>query len=598
MLLLTWHGTILRVEQAQPRLIHAPLVPARSVSRDYALELPPEGLVLPLPIDGNITVIEATRPGTVHLTRGKHFLCAEPASHYPGFDRERGGQWETFLAITPAEASALRALLAGAWQDEAGEPVEAATLLPGFRLLAGALDLDLVLARPGRAPDGGLLLPANGDNAAARRLWPRQAPPQAPELHLNRGAPAKLPQAASPEAFRATPSILTLPTSDEFYFPPLTPSLAERGWTLDRAWPGPPPLGPQRCQSRVVHQGQAFVLLDRFIEGTVIDTRGVLSEPGYLDNLGSTLPPHFAREGAELFLSTAAFQRAPILRGPHAVFYGGYLTDPLHWLINAIVPLCMMAPHLPPETTLLLPASLGRRPAPAGAGPLDILDAFGFGPQRRVEVDTQVCVAEDLYWPDQCGLHQLPASALQTARARIFARQPTGAAEHPPGRRIFLRPAGKPGIANLEPIETIARDHGLEIISLDRMSFPDRVTLFSQASLVAGVHGGDLANILFCAPGTAVLEFSPACQYRPQYNILAGKLDLIHAVLPCPTEDDRFETDLKIKPLRLVAMLKLLGVRAGLGARAGRHAHGTAKPGGGGSKASAEHRLKQTGGAE
>jgi len=79
-----------------------------------------------------------------------------------------------------------------------------------------------------------------------------------------------------------------------------------------------------------------------------------------------------------------------------------------------------------------------------------------------------------------------------------------------------------------------------------------------------GVHSGVLANLLFCPPNTAVLELSPACQFVPHFCQLAGKLGLLHAVLPCQTVGNSFSTALQVPAPRLVVSLDVLQTRLAL----------------------------------
>ncbi|MEJ0046381.1 MAG: hypothetical protein WDN04_09860 [Rhodospirillales bacterium] len=75
MLLLTWHGTILRVEQAENRLTHAPPVPVRPAARDFTFAAPDEGLALPHSLDGETVIIEAAHPGAC-IWCGAGGICA------------------------------------------------------------------------------------------------------------------------------------------------------------------------------------------------------------------------------------------------------------------------------------------------------------------------------------------------------------------------------------------------------------------------------------------------------------------------------------------------------------------------------------------
>lgn len=61
-------------------------------------------------------------------------------------------------------------------------------------------------------------------------------------------------------------------------------------------------------------------------------------------------------------------------------------------------------------------------------------------------------------------------------------------------------------------------ERGFERIVTEGMPFARQVALFSGAEAVSGPHGAGLANIVFCAPGTKVLELFPShtmdCYYR------------------------------------------------------------------------------------
>jgi len=562
MLLLTWHGTILRVEQAENRLTHAPPVPVRAAACDFSIALP-EGLTLPHALDEETRVIAAKHPGAVHLVRGTQYLCVEPAGPFPSFDRATGGKWESFLPVTEPEAAALRALLAGAWHyedvDDAAGPLPIA-LDPGFVLVIGEERLDLTIKRPEHGDDGAMLIPWP---EGAARLRQRAARAAVNEIHLRRTPAAELPRTVAGDAeFHANPpGRLMLPGSDELYFPPLTASFADRDWPLERAWPAAPPLGRHHCQSSLVHEAHKFVLLERGVEGMVFDQAGVSSEAGYLSNIASDLPRHFAREGDEIFLAAAALQDAAVLRGPHAVFYGGNLVNRFHWMIDGIVPLVMLQPFLPPETTLLLPGTLAGMRDRAGFDHLELLAAFGFGDMKWVQPASQVCFVEQLYRPDQCFIHQIPAHALQAARARAFALlKPAG----PATRRVLLAPQKPREFSNRAVVEQIATKAGLEIVDLEGLDLAGQIDLFRHARLIVAAHGGALANLLFCPPGAAVLELSPACQFRPHFCQLAGKLGLLHAVLPCQTVSNSFATAMQVPAPRFVVSLDLLQTRLAL----------------------------------
>jgi len=64
--------------------------------------------------------------------------------------------------------------------------------------------------------------------------------------------------------------------------------------------------------------------------------------------------------------------------------------------------------------------------------------------------------------------------------------------------------------------------------------------------------------VMFCPPGTKVLELSPEYEYRPFFNEICAKLGLHHAVLPCPTTDASFHGRLIVDGRRLNLLLNML----------------------------------------
>ena len=59
-----------------------------------------------------------------------------------------------------------------------------------------------------------------------------------------------------------------------------------------------------------------------------------------------------------------------------------------------------------------------------------------------------------------------------------------------------------------------------------------RASLFARASLVVGPHGATLANTLFCADGTPVVEYHRQHWRKepnsPLYALLSRQLGLVH----------------------------------------------------------------------
>jgi hypothetical protein len=557
MLLLTWFGTILRLEKRTGRLTHSGLVPHRDLAADFAIDLPPEGLTGRLEGPANITLLPAATPGSVHLMRDESHLFISHRA-YPSFTSPHPGHQETCLLMTDADIAALRDLLSHGWTDAAtGAPVSV-RIDHGPTLYLGDLALELATDRPAanandpdRIQAGPLALRRVPGSRMARR-----------ELPITPANPSRIPDVPDEAAFAAAPAArFTIPAPPETAIPPLLLDTADRDFLYRRAWKNiPPAFGRIQCNSQILRARHKWVLLQRRVEGMILDETGVLNECGYIGNLDGTEPPNFGREGDRYFLDGALLQNAPVLAGPHAVFYGGNYQNYYHWLIDAMVPLTLMAPYLPPDTTLLLPGTLNDfRANPIGKlDYIEALEAFGFGAMKRIEVPGQICRAEEIFWPERCDIQNQPATVLRAARDRALSRlaAPEGARS-----RIYLKRRATRALADEDAIETVLRKNDITPVLMEDFTVTQQIDLFRRAEIVVAPHGAALANILFCPPGTPVLELSPDCEYRPFFNQMAAKLGLSHAVLPCPTDDGGFNGKLNPDPKRLQRLLNLLLAR-------------------------------------
>ena len=66
------------------------------------------------------------------------------------------------------------------------------------------------------------------------------------------------------------------------------------------------------------------------------------------------------------------------------------------------------------------------------------------------------------------------------------------------------------------------KTQGFEIIDCGQMSVKDQATAFAHAEVIVAPHGGALTNILFCPPGTKVVELLSSKYPNPCYRNLCG----------------------------------------------------------------------------
>ena len=94
-------------------------------------------------------------------------------------------------------------------------------------------------------------------------------------------------------------------------------------------------------------------------------------------------------------------------------------------------------------------------------------------------------------------------------------------------RRIFLTRSKSRlrFVENTDEIESICRQQGLDIVDADKLTPEQQVELFSKTSMIVGLHGAGMTNMIFSGPGCKILEiFAPPSQgYLPYHYIMLAK---------------------------------------------------------------------------
>jgi hypothetical protein len=563
MLLLTPFVTVLRAA-GSGTAIHAPLWPSPEGSQDIQLDLPAD-LTAPLPLAGlpGMTAEAAGTPGLIALTRNGRDLCTHPLQQAAFLRAHEAGRFG-FLPITPEQASLLRDLLSQSWtQTTETDPTEF-TIHPreGFQLDIGYAQIDLLHHMPSRGADPNtVLLTTNHGTFTATKAGDARA-----EIRLQRRRdhwrPPELPELAT---LHAQPNgRLKVAAEIEVLTPPITVCEADRIWLFQKPYGGADQrTGNHRCQPDIVREQNKFVLMARHAEGIIFDDCGVANEDGYLQFLGTggqrhlPMPPGMRCEGNRLFIDRAALNAAPTLQGPHIVFTTPNLPHYTHWLIDNLLSLTIILPHAPPNACIVLPATLrgfAKNPTRI-CDHHDILRAFGLADLPFIEIDVPYCHIEDIIWLDKGFIEFMPAAAVQAFRAQILARR------KPPARRdsrIAIARRGTRRVANAQQVETFLTRQGFTTYALDDFTIDQQIDLFSQAEWVVAPHGAELGNLLFCQPGTKVLELSPDLDFKPYFSYMCNKLTLTHGVLPCPTADGGFNSDMIVDMEKFAALFRML----------------------------------------
>jgi capsular polysaccharide biosynthesis protein len=180
--------------------------------------------------------------------------------------------------------------------------------------------------------------------------------------------------------------------------------------------------------------------------------------------------------------------------GRLAVFATPGIENWFHWLIQALPRMISLtdedfdAIHVPPNLTKPQELSLQRALEASGLSRRAIFRTVG-------KVRARGVIAPEIAWHPSRG-DPLPLPVLHFVRslARI----------HPsPRRRIYV---SRRGYSRFSPSLEALMGIVIDVIDPSIMTFDEQASAFASAGLIVAPHGSGLANLVFCSPGTRVVE--------------------------------------------------------------------------------------------
>lgn len=99
--------------------------------------------------------------------------------------------------------------------------------------------------------------------------------------------------------------------------------------------------------------------------------------------------------------------------------------------------------------------------------------------------------------------------------------------EVPVKKRLYIsRPKGvRRGVSNNDEVEAFLETRGFTSLAMEGLSVTEQAKLLSTAEIVVSPHGGGLTNLVFCKPGTKVIELFGEHIF-PYYYGLSNVCDL------------------------------------------------------------------------
>jgi hypothetical protein len=424
------------------------------------------------------------------MERDGRTFCPERDTTSADFTRNYIGEWEALLPVAQANLEALADLFSYHWRVLAtGEKIEHASIrmAPGFSLWFGRYRIDLRADQP-------RVEPAQADGrkrvhlaVAGESLVAIATERVAQQTGQNR-SPAVL-ALGQRQLISGAPTLLSLPMAG---------SSAERRW-LYEAYAGPLPVPAGNF-----HHGR---LLCR-VPGVKLR----------FDENGGVHPV----AGDTQIDAATILSGTMVLAAPPAMSWG------IGW-IEASLRLFALWPFLPDSAKMLVPP--GGLPAPVAAA----WQEFGLA-REAAAAPAEICLAQDLIWLGQESAALLPADTLSAFRDQAQSIAEPSRSD----RRIFVHGLGR---EFSEATLSAMQEGGIELVNLAALSPLAQLSVFAEASWVIGATGADLAGLAFCAKGTRVMELAEAERFLPDAWMVAGKIGLNPAVLPCRGDVDleRFE---------------------------------------------------------
>lgn len=103
-----------------------------------------------------------------------------------------------------------------------------------------------------------------------------------------------------------------------------------------------------------------------------------------------------------------------------------------------------------------------------------------------------------------------------------------------PWRRVYLKrgDGDRRPILNGDEVEQFLAERGFETRRMEGMSVAEQSQLMAETAVVVAPHGAGLANVVFCAPGTQIVELLPRLWPSPLYGMIAQACGHWHAFVP------------------------------------------------------------------
>ena len=291
-------------------------------------------------------------------------------------------------------------------------------------------------------------------------------------------------------------------TAQEIPFAEKGSVLEKTGWDLQLFYPWPI-VWARISAARLVGPSLALIREDkRLAVESVWNDRCYRDDPSFTR---LTLPP------------------VTNLAGSWTSIVGRHCDAYFHWLTDALPRLACLR-EFPPQTRILVPANL--RPYQR-----ESLDLLGLSDRARPTPEKHLRL-ETYYFSGPTAM-----TGVHNPYAVNFLRQSflPHAVSRSRGARLFVWREGKTrGIKNQAELASFFQKRDWIVVDLEKLSLREQIGLFQEASAICAAHGAALTNLIWCNPGTKVLEIFADRFLNPCYETIARLVNLDHQHLILP----------------------------------------------------------------
>lgn len=228
-----------------------------------------------------------------------------------------------------------------------------------------------------------------------------------------------------------------------------------------------------------------------------------------------------------------------------------------HWIADTLPRLHLLEKSGIPYDKIVVPAAHGYHG--------EALALLGLDDRKMIADPDLHIEARRLLVPTFPGAYGSPPRWACTFLRDRFLRQAPPSSR----RRRLLISRNKPGairqITNEDEVCEALRAFGVERVFPEDLSFIDEIGLLSSAEIVIGACGAGLTNLMWCRPGTAVIELFSPRYVSPMNWLIANHLELRYAytlgedrAAPITRGDRGIYCDIKVNVDELLRLFRLL----------------------------------------